>query len=189
MNIPAIESSIRSEIAQARDQVTPWFHCDGACATWLPPHGGWSIAEILRHIALTSHYLLLLIDKGTRKSLKAKANGAALAVSSDYELVPDALAAAGVFQAFPWHRPAHMDPRLHSLPGEVTETILQQLQRCEEAVVALEGGWGFHSKTMMTVNGIGKLDVYQYIVFLCRHIRRHCAQMAQNKVDWEAQGH
>jgi hypothetical protein len=41
------------------------------------------------------------------------------------------------------------------------------------------------SKTMMTVNAIGKLDVYQYIIFLCRHALRHDAQMQNNEQEWK----
>jgi hypothetical protein len=32
-------------------------------------------------------------------------------------------------------------------------------------------------KTMMSVNNIGKIDVYHYICFLVQHAKRHITQM------------
>jgi hypothetical protein len=58
------------------------------------------------------------------------------------------------------------------------------MERCELAVKELEGGWGTMVTTTMTVNAIGRLDVYQYIVFLCRHALRHDAQMRNNEKIW-----
>ncbi|MFD2875047.1 DinB family protein [Paenibacillus rhizoplanae] len=41
----------------------------------------------------------------------------------------------------------------------------------------LEDGEGLLYTTTMTVNNLGKLDVYQYIYFLCQHAKRHIVQM------------
>jgi hypothetical protein len=134
----------------------------------------------LHHITLTSHYLLILIDKATEKCLRAKARGDRLDWPNDYRLIPKALQAAGAIDAFTWHRPDHMDPRLHPASGDVKALFLMQMNRCEAQLAALEGGWGIAFKTTMSVNDLGKLDVYQYIVFLCKHAERHCKQMAGN---------
>ena len=34
------------------------------------PQAGWTIDEILEHIALTSHFLLIIIEKGTDKAFR-----------------------------------------------------------------------------------------------------------------------
>lgn len=180
------EATTQTEIELAISSVLPWFDCKPELASWIPPSNGWSINEILNHIVLTSHYLFLLIDKGARKSLAAKSKGASITISTDYELIPAALAEAGIFQSFEWHRPEHMDPRCHSIPGDAREVFLSQMQRCRDVLTSLEGGWGHYTKTTMTVNQIGKLDVYQYIVFLCRHAQRHCGQMERNRLDFDA---
>ena len=181
------ESTTLAEIEDAITRVLPWFDSKPELASWVPPTNGWSITEILDHIVLTSHYLLLLIEKGTRKSLAAKAKGTEIYLDPNYQLIPAALAEAGVFQAFVWHRPDHIDPRTNSIPGVTKENFLSQMHRCKDAVKSLEGGWGHHTKTTMTVNEIGKLDVYQYVVFLCRHAQRHCLQMEQNRIGFESQ--
>ena len=182
------EETTLQEIQAAIDRVIPWFDCDKDAAEWLPSDDGWSIQEILEHIVLTSHYLLLLIDKGARKSLAAKSKGALISLPQDYELIPESLAESGIFQAFTWHRPEHMDPRKNSIEGDPKLNFLQQMDRCRMVVESLTGGWGHHTKTTMTVNAIGKLDVYQYIIFLCRHAQRHCTQMERNKREFELGG-
>ncbi len=39
-------------------------------SNYKPGNGGWTINEILEHIGLTNHFLLILIDKGTNKALQ-----------------------------------------------------------------------------------------------------------------------
>lgn len=181
METHSVHSQVLAEIAAARDQVLPWWGCEAGLLHWLPPSGGWSVQEILDHITLTSHYLLKLIDKGARKSLKAKANGEILQLDPEYSLIPKSLDAAGDLSAFYWHRPEHMDPRIHPVAYESRGQFLEQMQECESLLNLLEGGWGHWCKTTMSVNNLGKLDVYQYIVFLCRHAERHCRQMERNQ--------
>lgn len=180
MNHLEIEAAVRQEISKTRALLTPWLSDQAPSLDWLPPNGGWSSREVLEHICLTNHYLLLLVDKAAEKCLKRKARGEELVIPSAYALFPEGLDEVGIFQSFPWHRPAHMDPRLHPLGKDPESTFMEQLARCEALLMDLSGGWGSCHKTMMSVNGIGKLDVYQYIVFICRHAQRHCTQMEKN---------
>lgn len=175
------EKTTLHEIQHTIDCVMPWFDCRKETANWIPPNDGWSIHEILEHTVLTSHFLLLLIKKGARKSLAAKSKGDVISLPQEYELIPESLAESGIFRAFTWHRPEHMDPRKNSMEGDTKANFLQQMDQCRAVVQSLEGGWGHFTKTTMTVNAIGRLDVYQYIIFLCRHAQRHCAQMEENK--------
>jgi hypothetical protein len=41
----------------------------------------------------------------------------------------------------------------------------------------LSNGEGALYKTTMSVNSLGKIDVYEYIYFLAQHGRRHIGQM------------
>ncbi len=175
-----VQDQILVEIQLAKNQVLPWFDQTLSVRTWLPLHDRWSIDEILHHITLTSHYLLILIDKASNKCLKAKARGETLDWPATYSLIPEALRDAGAIEAFTWHRPDHMDPRTYPATGDVRALFLAQMDRCEKILETLEGGWGHWSLTTMSVNDLGKIDVYQFIVFLCKHAQRHCMQMAGN---------
>ena len=181
-----VEAAVSQEITLARSGVLTWFDCAADVRAWLPAHGRWSIDEILHHITLTNHYLLILIDKSSQKSLKAKARGEQLDWPVDYELIPKMLQDAAVVDAFTWHRPDHMDPRLHPPTGNVRELFEAQMQRCENYLADLKDGWGIWHKTTMTVNDLGKLDAYQFLVFLCKHAQRHCAQMEGNLATMQA---
>ena len=39
-----------------------WFDIEDEIKNYRPLDKGWTIAEILEHIALTSHFLMILID-------------------------------------------------------------------------------------------------------------------------------
>jgi hypothetical protein len=45
----------------------------------------------------------------------------------------------------------------------------------------MPNGEGILYKTTMSVNDLGKIDVYQYIYFLAQHAKRHLAQMERNE--------
>lgn len=175
-----LHHEVAYEIDSTADLIMPWFGLAHEVRNWLPASGGWSIEEVLHHITLTSHYLLILINKAKNKCLKAKARGEVLDWPGDYQLIPLALQEAGALDGFKWERHGHMDPRLFPATGDVKALFLEQMSRCHEILDELEGGWGLWSKTMMSVNDLGKLDVYQYLVFLCKHAQRHHAQMERN---------
>jgi hypothetical protein len=45
----------------------------------------------------------------------------------------------------------------------------------------LKNGEGVLHKTMMSVNKLGKIDVYHFIYFLVQHAKRHIGQMEKIK--------
>jgi len=65
--------------------------------------------------------------------------------------------------------------------GDIKATLKLQLDECLFLLKQLENGEGVLYRTMMSVNGLGKIDVYHYIYFLCQHAKRHTTQMKQIK--------
>ena len=47
----------------------------------------------------------------------------------------------------------------------------------------MKNGEGLLYKTTMTVNELGKINVYEYIYFLSLHAQRHVTQMKKNELD------
>jgi hypothetical protein len=45
----------------------------------------------------------------------------------------------------------------------------------------MKNGEGLLYKTTMTVNELGKINVYEYIYFLSLHAQRHVTQMKKNE--------
>ena len=64
------------------------------------------------------------------------------------------------------------------------DEIRDQLNRCLIHLEMLQNGEGLLVKTTMNVNGLGKLDVYQYIYFLALHVRRHLQQLEGIREDY-----
>ena len=61
-----------------------------------------------------------------------------------------------------------------------------QPQECLGCLHKIPNGEGILCKTMMTVNNLGKIDVYHYICFLAQHAERHITQMEKIKIGMES---
>jgi hypothetical protein len=80
------------------------------------------------------------------------------AVAVGYSPQRDLLDAIGRLGAFPWIRPAHMEPS-GAAPTAVRERLRAQEDACVQHLQQLAQGAGILYKTTTTVNGLGKLDV------------------------------
>jgi hypothetical protein len=126
-----------------------------------------------------------LIEKGTAKAL-ANTQGRALAIELEaYEFPREKLAAIGVLHAFAWVRPEHMEPYLNQLPlPAIRQQLRDQLAQALGYLYQLPNGEGLLYKTTMSVNDLGKLNVYEYVYFLTQHARRHLTQMQDNAAEF-----
>jgi len=91
-----------------------------------------------------------------------------------------------VHKSFDWIRPEHMEPKGNKSALEIKEELLIQLNRCLNQLEKLKNGKGLLYKTTMTVNDLGKLNVYEYVYFLSKHAERHIGQMEENKKEFKA---
>ncbi len=155
-----------------------WFDEPAALRAYRPAGGGWSVDQILEHVALTNHYLLILIRKGRDGALRKAAAVDVAAATASYSFNTARLREIAVPGTFAWHRPDHMEPRGELVPEQVRALLKAQLAECLDVLAALPNGEGALYKTTMTVNGLGKLDVYEYLYFLAQHGERHRVQMA-----------
>ena len=174
---------VRSALVDTFDQVDPWFDKPAAVRSYKPSSGGWTIDEVLEHVTLTSHFLMIVIRNSARTALKRAAAGAAIAAGeSDLDL----LEPIGRRGAFTWSRPEHMIPTGTVPSGEVRERMREQRRECLEILEQLGGGEGALHRVRMSVNQSGKLDIYQWLYFLSQHARRHIDQMQENEAEWAA---
>jgi hypothetical protein len=170
-------------LAATFDQVDPWFDKPSAVRAYRPSNGGWTIDEILEHITLTSHFLMIVIRNSARTALKRAAAGAAVATGeSDLDL----LEPIGRRGAFTWSRPEHMIPTGTVASDEVRTRMREQGRECLEILEALGSGEGSLHRVRMSVNQSGKLDIYQWLYFLAQHARRHIDQMQENEAEWRS---
>lgn len=179
MDFSEIFLHVKTALEDTFQAVDLWFEQPEKVLSFQPAEG-WSSAEVLEHIALTNHYLLMLIDKA---AVKAKKNLQQLdledllqAPKFDMEKLQD----VGQHGAFVWIRPDHMIPSGTADLTEVRKTIRSQVDRCLQHLHDLSGGEGLLYTTTMTVNGLGRLNVYEYLYFVAMHARRHVTQMENN---------
>jgi hypothetical protein len=186
MTIEHILQNLRRELIRTFAVVDEWFDKSDPLHHFKPAHGGWSVAEVLEHITLTNHYLLIIIEKGQEKALNKfhrKENNIDEKLK-DYTLAIPGLLKVGEHKSFQWHRPDHHQPQGDKPLGELRFLLRDQLFRCLYVLECLPKGEGILHQTTMTVNDLGKLDVYQYIYFLSLHARRHVTQMCHAEIEF-----
>ncbi|RAJ85790.1 DinB family protein [Chitinophaga dinghuensis] len=165
-------------------ELDQWFEKDTALLNFKPERDQWSIREVLEHITLTNYFLLLIINKSTRRALDRKRTGHTVAVPADYEEKFAQIDVIGS-KSFGWVRPEHMEPNGLQNLSEIKALLKQQYAQCMYNVSLLKNGEGMLVFTNMSVNQLGKLDIYQYIYFLTKHIERHIRQMQRLEKQFE----
>ena len=188
MNLRTYIQAIQIHLIETHKNVIEWFNENEEVKSYKPNDGGWSISEILEHIALTSHFLLILIDKGSKKALKNinELSVDELLKSEKFNL--EKIDRIGMHKSFDWIRPEHMEPTGEKEDEEIIDQLISQMTRCLNQLETLKNGEGLRYKTTMTVDGLGKINVYEYIQFLSKHAERHIYQMQENKNELNQNG-
>ncbi len=185
MDISALIANIRTLLQHTFATVDSWFDKPANLRAHPPYNGGWAIDQILEHIGLTNHFLLILIDKGAQKALNKSTQLDLNEALSTYNFQQEKLDQVGVHLSFPWVRPEHMEPLGHKTLLEVRQQLKAQLQQCLDILDRLKNGEGALYRTTMTVNDLGKIDVYQYLYFLAQHAKRHVGQMEKVEAEFQ----
>ena len=185
MNFESYLQRIEVHLIGTHAKVFEWFHAKEEVLNFRPADQGWTIAEILEHIALTSHFLLKLIDKASNKALRNVKGLSLEEALRNVDLDPEKMEAVGVHGSFAWIRPVHMEPEGKRSLEEIRNELTGQLRRCLDQLTLLKNGEGLLQMTTMSVNDLGKLNVYEYIYFLSLHADRHLQQISGNKREFE----
>jgi hypothetical protein len=182
-------AEINRALVAAFTRLAERFEAPISLRTYRPANGGWTIDEILEHVALTNHYLLILIEKGATKALKNAHNLDLVQELASRESNHTKLEEIAQPHSFTWIRPEHMEP--HGLKSglEIATTLQQQLQKCQEILRQLPNGEGVLYQTTMTVNALGKLDVYDFVYFLAKHAERHLIQIQKIVAEYSEANH
>lgn len=135
----------------------------------------WNIDQILEHTYLTNYYLLIIIRKGIEKTLKGLQN-----LPADHVTNLERMETVGVNGSFKWIRPEHMEPKGEMTNAEVRENLKAQLEQCQSLLAKLSTIEHPLYGTTMTVNSLGRLDMYEWIYFVALHAQRHIEQANNN---------
>jgi len=154
----------------------PWLVVEEPLWSTRPRSDAWSVREVLEHLALMQRYVLLLVDKLGRRSLRELDAGAAPPERLDPVVELDVLAQRGHC----WEHPAHMTPS-----GTLERTALgaelhDQRRRCREWLERLPRGEGALHSIRMSVVG-RRLDLYGWLRLIERHLDRHRLQLERTR--------
>lgn len=140
-----------------------------------PAPDAWSPAEVLEHVALTDHFLLLLLDKIADKAQRRRNRGVPWPAHPPrfehiQELAP---------RERGWDAPAHMRPTGEPTIDHVRTRLVDDRRRALALLDAFPCGEGtLHRIRMSEVGGDDdRLDLYQYLELLRVHASRHVRQL------------
>jgi hypothetical protein len=156
-------------------ELDDWFERPAELRAFQPPLGGWTINQILEHVSLTNHFLMLTLGKAVERAAGRASRGERI---PDGESDLDRLEAVGERGSFPWSRPDHMDPTGRATDSEVRTRLHTQLEDCLSLLARMSRGEGALCRLHMSVNALDRIDLYQWLYFLAQHGRRHLQQMA-----------
>lgn len=166
--------TVRDTLCSVFTQVDAWFDRPEELRRFKPSAGGWSVDQVLEHVTLTNRFLMLTLGKWVGIAEQRARRG---------EPVPpgesdlDRLLVIGERGSFGWVRPEHMEPTGVPSSAEVRVALHRQLGECLIQLERVGGGVGALCRVTMTVNALGKIDLYQWLYFLSQHARRHLQQL------------
>jgi hypothetical protein len=168
--------TVREALLTNFRELDTWFEKEPDLLHFKPDAGQWNIREVLEHISLTNYFLLLIINKSTRRALDRKHTAKTVILPADYTTKFSQIDVIGS-SSFGWVRPEHLEPSGLQDMRDIRTLLKQQFAQCMYNLSLLKNGEGMLVQTNMSVNHLGKLDIYQYIYFLTKHIERHIRQM------------
>lgn len=175
--------SVRELLCSVFAAVDAWFDQPAEMRAFKPASGGWSVDQVLEHVTLTNRFLMLTLGKYAALAEQRARRGDPIPEGESDLLRLDVIGERG---SFGWVRPEHMEPTGKPKADEVRATLRQQLGECLIVLERLHGGIGALCRVTMTVNALGKIDLYQWMCFLAQHARRHLAQMEAAEQECQA---
>lgn len=174
-------ATVRQALLSTFTEVDGWFDRPEELRRFKPISGGWFVDQVLEHITLTNHFLMLVIRRWTEKALRKAEKGGPI---PDGESDLTRLDIIGERGSFTWVRPEHMEPSANPSATAVRDTMWRQVSECLDLLNRMGSGEGSLCKVSMSVNGLGKIDLYQWLYFLAQHAQRHLHQVREVEDDY-----
>ena len=177
-------ATVRAALIDVFAEVDRWIERPADVRSFRPASGGWTIDQVLEHISLTNHFLMLTLRKSVETAVSRAARGEPIPEGeSDLER----LATIGRRGSFQWVRPEHMEPTGETTSGEVRAILRRQGGECLALLDRMGRGEGALCRLRMSVDALGRIDLYQWLYFLAQHACRHLQQMASAEAEFNAQ--
>lgn len=173
-------AAVRAALVDVFGEVEGWFDRPVEVRSFQPSSGGWTIDQVLEHISLTNHFLMLTLRKAVETAVARAARGEPIPEGeSDLER----LVIIGERGSFGWIRPEHMVPQGTTPAPQVRAVLNRQRDECLALLARMGRGEGALHRLKMSVNALGRIDLYQWMYFIAQHARRHLQQMAAAELE------
>jgi hypothetical protein len=166
----ASQRTVRDAISTVEANLDRWFSAPASLLHDKPRDGSWSIAENLEHVSQTNYFLLKIIRRHVAKAIEKSASGL---VVEEFTNRLDDVREIRDRASFNWKHPTHMTPTGSADLVHVRQALKSQFDECRQFMDSMEEGQGYLVKVNMTVNNLGKLNMYEWIYFLTQHAMRH----------------
>jgi hypothetical protein len=176
MPYQATIAAVRQALTSIFNEVDAWFDRPEALRRFEPGSGRWSVEQILEHVTLTNHFLMLVIRRRAEQAVRKTERGEPIPQGESDLARLDIIGERG---SFGWVRPEHMEPTGLPTPAEVRDRMRRQVAECLELLARMGNGEGALCQVRMSVNALGRIDLYQWLYFLAQHARRHLHQMQE----------
>ena len=141
-----------------------------------PAPDAWSVREILEHVTLTDHFLLILVEKLAARCRKRLARGDEVPAEPSDVTHLERIAR----REFTWQHPEHMTPTGELEPASLDRQLCADRDRCLALLDEFpDGGGALHTIRMSVVDA--RLDLYQFLAVIDLHARRHVRQLERNR--------
>jgi hypothetical protein len=165
----------RAHLERGARALEGWLAAEEALWAQRPAPQAWSVAEVLEHVTLTQHFLLLLSEKLARRGLARAARGATPPAVPASTAALDALAA----REFRWEHPEHMAPTGSATRAELRQRLRDQTARALALLDSVPRGEGALADARMGAID-ARLDAYGFLHLYALHAERHLAQLERN---------
>jgi hypothetical protein len=176
---------VHNDLLDTFQQLDTFFELPADVRQYRPAPEAWSMNEILEHITLTNHFLMITLKQSLTKVLR-RAQSQPL---PEGESQLDRIVQISDPDAFSWIRPEHMEPTRQVSSLAVRQRLVAQSEECLNILRQISNGEGALHQVRMSVQQLGKLDLYEWLYFLIQHTRRHVVEMQRIREQYHDHPH
>ena len=164
----------RTELINAFNRMFDAFAFREDVLYYQPLNGGWSIYQVLEHVAMANHFLLRIVNKQVEKALHWTNRTDKRNMLQPYVLDAGRLKNMELNGSYIWVPQRYTEPAGDMPLLQVKMTLHDQLK---QGLELLE-----NEKVLNAIEATyvaGKIDALHYLYFLLQHMHRHLGQVCR----------
>ena len=171
-----LSAELERNLRTVFDALLEWCTLEDPVGDQRPAPGQWTAREILEHVHLADHHLLLLAEKTAVKSARRVARG---------EPWPKGRPGPDQVQCLrersqDWPHPEHMTPTGTVALSRTKDDLERDRGRCLALLEAMPEGQGsLHTIRMSVIEA--RLDLYGWLGLIAVHGERHLGQLERSR--------